>query len=90
MGGPDLEARAQPVGSPLLKSFDKRVQKRRQELGLTQEAVAEAARLHFSYIHQIEAGFRNVSLEDLAKVARGLDWDLGEMLTGLQKLKGRT
>jgi transcriptional regulator with XRE-family HTH domain len=59
-------------------------------MGLTQEAVAEKARLHSSYIHQVEAGIRNVSLENLAKLARGLKWDLGEMLSGLQKLKGRT
>jgi len=63
---------------------------RRADLDLTQEAVAEKAGLHSSYIHQVEAGVRNVSLENLAKLARGLKWDLGEMLSGLQKLKGRT
>jgi transcriptional regulator with XRE-family HTH domain len=73
-----------------LKEFGKRVAKRRAELGLTQEAVAEAAGLHFSYIHQIEAGIRNVSLENLARVAKGLDMDLGDLLRGLQRLKGRS
>lgn len=63
--------------------------KRRADLDLTQEKVAEAAGLHSSYIHQVEAGIRNVSLENLARVARGLDTDLGELMAGLQRLKGR-
>ena len=81
--------RPQPASSPLLRSFGKKVRKRRLDLGLTQEQVGEYSGLHYTYIHQIEAGFRNVSLENLAKLARGLDWDLGEMLAGLQKHKGR-
>jgi transcriptional regulator with XRE-family HTH domain len=73
----------------LLKEFGKRVLKRRIELDLTQEAVAEKAGLHSSYIFQIESGIRNVSLENLARVARGIDMDLGDLLKGLQRLKGR-
>jgi transcriptional regulator with XRE-family HTH domain len=84
------QPRAQPATSPLLKEFGKRVAKRRAELGVSQQAVAEGAGLHHTYIHQIEAGIRNVSLENLARVAKGLDVDLGELLKGLQKLKGRS
>jgi hypothetical protein len=37
----------------------------------------------------LEGGFGNASLENLAKLTKGLHRDLGEMLTGLQKLRGR-
>jgi transcriptional regulator with XRE-family HTH domain len=83
------QTRAQPASSPLLKEFGKRVSERRAELELTQEEVAEAAGIHFTYVHQIEAGVRNLSLENLAKLAKGLEMDLGELLKGLQKLRGR-
>jgi transcriptional regulator with XRE-family HTH domain len=83
------QPRAQPTSSPLLKEFGKRVAERRAELGLTQEEVGEAAGLHFTYVHQIEAGIRNLSLENLARLARGLDMDIGDLVEGLQRLKGR-
>ena len=48
------------------------IKKRRLELGLTQEQLAEMADLHWTYVSGIERGIRNVSIVKLAKIAAGL------------------
>jgi len=48
------------------------IKKRRTELGLTQEQLAEKADLHWTYISGIERGIENISIVKLAKVATGL------------------
>jgi transcriptional regulator with XRE-family HTH domain len=42
-------------------------------LGLSQEALAERAALHRTYISDIERGARNVSLLSIERLARGLE-----------------
>ena len=49
------------------------IKKRRQDLGLTQEQLAEAAGLHWTYISGIERGIRNVSIVKLASIAASLE-----------------
>lgn len=46
--------------------------KLRKAKGWTQEQLAEAAGLHYSYIGGIERGDRNISLETLEKIITGL------------------
>ena len=52
--------------------FGQKVKERRKELGLTQEELAKASRLHRTYIAGIEAGKRNISLKSLEKLAKAL------------------
>lgn len=42
--------------------FGRRVRARRQQLGLSQEALAERADLHWTYVGQVERGRRNLTL----------------------------
>ena len=49
------------------------IRRRRVDLGLTQEALAEKAGLHWTYISGIERGTRNVSIVKLYEIARGLN-----------------
>lgn len=63
--------------------FGQAVRTRRTELGLTQERVAEAARMDRSYLADIEAGRRNPSLDVLAKIAHGLDTNLATLFADL-------
>ena len=48
------------------------IRRKRLRLGLSQEALAERADLHWTYIGGIERGERNVSLLNIVKVARAL------------------
>ena len=57
---------------PELVAFGQRLHGLREAAGLTQEALADAAGLHWSYIGQIERGERNLTLKNVLRLARGL------------------
>lgn len=52
--------------------FGLALKQRRQELGISQEVLAERAGLHRTYIGDIERGARNLSLENIEKLAKAL------------------
>jgi transcriptional regulator with XRE-family HTH domain len=70
--------------SPALATFGDRVRKRRHALSLSQEALADRADLHWTFVGQVERGMRNLSLHNLLKVARALDIDPGQLVKGLE------
>lgn len=49
------------------------IRQRRNELGISQEKLAERANLHRTYISEIERGIRNPSLENISNLAKALD-----------------
>ena len=53
--------------------FGQRVRLLRKQAGLSQEGLAEAARLHRTYVSSIERGQRNVGLDNIIRLARALD-----------------
>ena len=55
------------------KRFGLAVKKRRLELSISQEELAARAQLHRTYIGDVERGARNLSLENIEKVANGLE-----------------
>ncbi len=65
---------------PDLLALGERVRDLRQTSGLTQEALADAAGLHWSYVGQIERGERNLSYKNLLRLARGLQISLAELV----------
>lgn len=54
------------------KSFGQKVRGIRKSSGLSQEELAERARLHRNYISDVERGRRNLSLDALLKLSSGL------------------
>lgn len=74
-----------PAGKPPLSSataeFGARVRDRRNELGLSQEALAEKADLHWTYIGQVERGQRNISLHNILKIAGALKCDAAVLVS---------
>ena len=72
-------------GSCLLARFGQAVRKRRMELNLSQEALAERADLHRTYVADIERGVRNVSLRNIEKLARALDLSVSSLCAGMGK-----
>jgi len=59
--------------------FGKAIRRRRRELDLSQEALAEKAELHRTYISSIERGTRNPSLENIKKLADALDISIANL-----------
>lgn len=53
----------------------------RSRLGISQEELAGRAGLHRTYVCDIERGARNVSLENIEKLARALDISLSTLFT---------
>ena len=55
------------------KRFGKAIRRRRRELDISQEVLAERTELHRTYISNIERGRQNPSLENIEKLAKALN-----------------
>src|SRR5262245_7243996 len=55
------------------REFGAAVRAHRLRLGISQEALAERAELHRTYVTDVERGARNLSLESISRLARALD-----------------
>lgn len=60
------------IRKAILMDFAKTIRKRRYELEMTQEELAEKADFHVNYIGGIERAQRNPSLESIVLLARAL------------------
>jgi len=67
-----------PPLSPATGEFGRRVRARREQLGLSQEKLAERTTLHWS------RGQRNLSLHNILRIAHALDTDAGGLVSGLE------
>ena len=56
------------------------MRRRREALGFSQEGFAEAIDMHRTYYSAIERGERNITIETLGRVARGLGTKPSELL----------
>lgn len=59
--------------------FGTAVKFRREELGLTQEDLAEKAGIHRTYLSDIERGTRNLSLINIEKLAAALSMSMAKL-----------
>lgn len=66
--------------NPLQEAFGKIVREKRLALGLSQEKLAELSELHFTYISSVERGERNISLGNVAKIARALNCTMKDLM----------
>lgn len=60
-----------------------RLRSYRQKLKMSQEAVAELAGLHPTYIGQVERGEKNATIESIVKIARVLNLPLEELFANI-------
>ena len=74
---------AEPI-STAARELGGRVRARREELSLSQEAMAHQIGIHWTFLGQIERGQRNLSFHNLLKLAHGLGLDAGDLVRGLQ------
>jgi transcriptional regulator with XRE-family HTH domain len=68
---------------PILIKFGHQVRQLRLKKCLSQEALAEKAGLHRTYIGMIERAEKNITLINIAKIAKALDVTLSELLEHL-------
>lgn len=66
--------------SPVHAAVGAELRRLRVERGLTQEGVAQRVGMHRTYLNQIEAGTRNVSLGVLARLSVVLDANLSSVV----------
>ena len=52
--------------------FGRAVRKRRQELGISQEELADRAGIHRTYVGDVERGERNIALQNIERLAKAL------------------
>lgn len=60
------------MGANSEELFGKQVRLLRQEMGMSQEALAAGSGLHRTYIGSVERGERNISLENIVRIAHAL------------------
>jgi len=68
----------------ICKKFGNRVRELRIAQGLSQEVLAQKAGLHRTYIGGIERGERNVSLENIQKIAVALSVNIPLLMNELE------
>ncbi len=69
---------------PILVRFGQQVRDLRLQAGMTQEELAAASDLHWTYISQIERGKRNLTYKCLVRLAAGLGITLSQLVDGQQ------
>src|SRR2546429_7291456 len=67
------------------KSFGAEVKRRRMQLGISQEELAERASLHRTYVSDVEAGKRNPSLASIQRLATALGAPLSAVFCAAEK-----
>lgn len=70
-----------PEERAVLKLMGERLRARREELRLSQAALAEAAGVHVTYVSGLERGLRNPSILVLRAMCAALDVNLEDIAT---------
>ena len=60
--------------------FAQRLRQIRQIRGLSQEELADMAGLHRTYVGSVERSERNVSIDNMERLAKALEVDITELL----------
>jgi len=65
------------------KSLGAKIQSLRKQTGLSQEKFALHIGMDRTYFASVEAGKRNISIQNIKKIAEGLDISLSELFRNL-------
>jgi len=69
--------------SEVLIKFGQRVREERQELNLSQEELADKAGVHRTYIGMIERAEKNITLENIEKIAKALGKSIASLFENI-------
>ena len=67
----------------ILVKFGKRIREVRVKRGLSQEALADIANVHRTYIGMVERAEKNITLLNIQKLAKALKIDIKELFDGI-------
>lgn len=71
------------MGKKTLKKFGERVREERVKLGFSQEDFADVVGVHRTYIGMIERAEKNITLENISKIAAALKLSLSSLFEGV-------
>jgi transcriptional regulator with XRE-family HTH domain len=66
-----------------MEQFGANVRVRREQLGISQEQLAERAGVHRTYVGSVERGERNLSLLNILRIAAALECGAADLLKGI-------
>jgi transcriptional regulator with XRE-family HTH domain len=72
--------------SDIRERFGFTVKDCREEQGLTQEDLADRARIHRTYLSDLERGTRNVSLVNIERIASALAMQMSELFKRIERM----
>lgn len=64
----------------VLRELGDAIRNRRQSLGMSQEALADAAGINRTHMGEVERGKRNISFMGVAKIAKAMDASVSELV----------
>jgi transcriptional regulator with XRE-family HTH domain len=64
------------------QTFSQNVRKKRIAKGLSQEDLAELSDLHRNYVGGVERGERNISIDNMERIAKALGTTISSLLDG--------
>lgn len=73
------------MSEAILSQFGAAVRRIRQEQNISQEQLADMCFLHRTYVSDVELGKRNVSLENIAKMAAALGISITKLFAEVEK-----
>ena len=73
------------MSEEILNRFGYAVRRIRQDRHISQEQLADRCSLHRTYISDVELGKRNVSLENIEKMAHAFGMTMAELFTEVEK-----
>lgn len=66
--------------SPARLTFAKKLRALRRAKDMTLEDLSEKSGINWSYISQVESGHRNIAVDNMWKLAQGLEVELKDLL----------
>lgn len=67
--------------SKVLERYGQRIRDLRKQKNLTQEKLAEKAKLHYTYIGTVERGEKNISMINIEKISKALGVSLAKFFS---------